>query len=151
MMHRHLDKDGTVLNLCCRRADLPPLESDDDWVTQDVVPIRVGVDEFRYVCEDGSLYGGRDFMLSQQNDNFHQNVHGWIDQKGDRIELRCRRKDLPKPPEPEPAKTRVELRLWVNETTGELKHTAKDLRRMLFSCWHEVLFDTTGQPYYLKD
>jgi hypothetical protein len=48
----------------------------------------------------------------------------------------------------EPKKTRVELRLWVNRFTGEIVH---DSSLVEVDDWHEVLFDSTGQPYYLKD
>lgn len=87
-------------------ALVTPLESPDDWVTQDRVPARDGIDQRRYVF---------DGVPAKWDDA--ENI-GWPDRSaavhGARaggtntiIELRCRRKDLPTVA---PKKTR--LKLW---------------------------------------
>lgn len=81
---------------CDIQADIEPVESPDDWVTQDTVHMRLGVDQFRWVSTssiqkfefegDWKTYDG--FTISY--------MHG--DTKDDsryRIEIQCRRKDLP--------------------------------------------------------
>jgi len=54
----------------------------------------------------------------------------------------------------EPAKTRVELRLWVSSVDGHIVHYPVNPSmhgEYAENAYYEVLFDTTGQPYYLKD
>lgn len=62
----------------------------DDWVVQDKVRERVGIDQWRYVngCSAGSW---RDSAAKQ----FSYGWHGDVDSIGPRLELRCRRKELP--------------------------------------------------------
>ena len=64
-------------------------QSPDDLVTQDHMPIRVGVDEFRYQTMQ--------WRLANADDNFRgYEQHGWVHpDTGDTLEVRCRRKDLP--------------------------------------------------------
>ena len=65
-------------------------ESPDDWVTQDRVPERVGVDEWRFTYEP---YSPSCWVLSG-NGQASYGKHG--DKVGVcRLEVRCRRKDLP--------------------------------------------------------
>ena len=119
-----------------------PIESPDDWVTQDVVVPRNNIDEWAWVIE-GKI--PRESQWERGNGNFKYTKHG--DKLFNEIlHVRCRRKDFPKPPEP--AKTRVELRLWVHRFTGEIVHDGSSVED---TDWLEVLFDSTGQMYYLKD
>lgn len=67
--------------------EITPVESPDDWVTQDRVPARPGIDQRAYAI----------------------NVNVWEDSvylNCDTLLLRCRRKDLP------PVVKRVPVRLW---------------------------------------
>ena len=84
-----------VVNALCssiRKETKPePAESPDDWVTQDRVPARKGVDEYRYIWRSGkaSAWERYDWI------GVKHHVHGYTDDVGDRMEVRCRRKDLP--------------------------------------------------------
>ena len=63
----------------------------DPWVTQDRVPARVGIDEYRYASwtEDP-------WRLVKQNYGFTQeHHHGWETPGGDTLLLRCRASQLP--------------------------------------------------------
>ncbi len=66
-----------------------PAESPDDWVTQDRVPVRVGVDWFRY--------SDSEWRLVEARNNFDgKEIHGWIHPWETKpLQVRCRRKDLP--------------------------------------------------------
>jgi hypothetical protein len=71
-----------------------PAESEDDWVVQDQVPVRVGIDQYRYVLPDGLIR--IDWRLAVSGDRWDGLcTHGWVDEDGDTLELRCRRRDLP--------------------------------------------------------
>jgi len=83
----------------CEQLQLPessPAEnrqlagSADDWVTQDLVPDRLGIDQWRWMRQDGSSNGWKNTTVGPFL------THGFIDKDGDRFEVRCRRKDLPK-------------------------------------------------------
>lgn len=77
----------------CRRKDLPapqPVESPDDWVVQDRVPRRPGVDEYRRVD-----YKGNSIAWCKAESNLPSLSHGHIDVFGNRLEVRCLKKDLP--------------------------------------------------------
>jgi len=67
-------------------------DSPDDWVTQDLVPGRPGIDQWRWWRQDETDSGWGWSRLSQSVNQ----MHGFIDSDGDRFEIRCRRKDLPK-------------------------------------------------------
>lgn len=65
-----------------------------DWVTQDVVGRRKGVDEYRWLTK----YGPLDGITSSWDitpDGASGKTHGYIDAHGARLEVRCKRKDLP--------------------------------------------------------
>lgn len=90
----------------CLLKDAPPelvakakqTESPDDWVTQDRVPARPGIDERQWVQYDGTALG----WVPVKKIGWSGMKHGDVIH-GDRLELRCRRKDLP--PLPEQPKT----------------------------------------------
>jgi len=90
-----------------------PKESPDDWVTQDRVEYRKGIDQRRWVClETKKTVVDWQFTENQIADGGPA-VHGHCG-KTVRLELRCRRKDLPAfavPPLPE----RTPVTLWVPE------------------------------------
>lgn len=64
------------------------VESPDDWVVQDRCPYRPDLDEYRYLFS-GKEVGGWTTTSSLTN------LHGHVDSFGDKLEIRCRRKDLP--------------------------------------------------------
>lgn len=82
----------------CLLKDAPPelvakakqTESPDDWVTQDRVPARPGIDERQWVQYDGTALG----WVPVKKIGWSGMKHGDVIH-GDRLELRCRRKDLP--------------------------------------------------------
>lgn len=81
-----------------------PVESPDDWVTQDRVPARAEIDEERW-----SDWKPGNWITVEQCFTSCGMMHGDFRPTSDKIrgaslEVRCRRKDLPPLPEPEPAK-----------------------------------------------
>jgi hypothetical protein len=87
-----------------------PMESPDDWVVQDRVPARAGIDQgwFEYDRYEGEVSKG--FWIVRDGDVGRS--HGDRVNVSDEMatfELRCRRKDLPPPP----AK-KIPVRLWVS-------------------------------------
>jgi hypothetical protein len=90
-------------------ADESPVESPDDWVTQDRVPVRPVFDECRW-----SSWGDNDVWI-RNNDNTYTWMHGRTEKLdgGNQdavLSVRCLRKDLPAK---QPAAKRVPVRLWV--------------------------------------
>lgn len=81
-----------------------PSESPDDWVTQDRVPYRKGVDEFRWERLNGTFVG------PWSNLETNPRMHGYVDGLNDRFQVRCRRRDLP--PLPQQPKTEREVLLY---------------------------------------
>jgi hypothetical protein len=86
----------------CRIEDAPtpspPVESPDDWVTQDRVPARPGIDQRAYLYDyDPSSVSWDDASVIHWND---KPMHG---DRGSAftVQLRCRRRDLPPLPEPQ--------------------------------------------------
>jgi hypothetical protein len=65
------------------------MTNENDWVTQDVVPRRPDVDEFRWVKKDGTASS---WLLTAQDSN--QLMCGTIVLES-RLEIRCKRKDHP--------------------------------------------------------
>jgi hypothetical protein len=65
------------------------MTNENDWVTQDVVPRRPDVDEFRWVKKDGTASS---WLLTAQDSN--QLMCGEIVLES-RLEIRCKRKDHP--------------------------------------------------------
>jgi len=69
-----------------------PVESPDDWVTQDLVPFRPLVDQVQWLDRDGeSLMEWQTFEYS------FDKSHGYTNSSGLRLCLRCQRRDLPVP------------------------------------------------------
>ena len=63
------------------------------WVTQDRVPARIGIDEYRYA----EYAGGRWFPVHKNGGWEKDWRHGDANHAGT-LDLRCRRKDLPQEP-----------------------------------------------------
>jgi hypothetical protein len=71
-----------------------PVESPDDWVTQDRVPFREGIDQRRWIDKHGNVVN----RFNWTNDvcsSLSGCSHGYISSHQQRLEIRCRRKDLP--------------------------------------------------------
>jgi len=74
----------------CRRKDLPVVESPDDWVTQDRVPPRRGIDQVHW-----SNWESHKWIDAAYNWDEGE-IHGYRDEDDDTVvSVRCRRKDLP--------------------------------------------------------
>ena len=82
-----------------------PVESPDDWVTQDRLLVRAGVDEFRWMMNGMPQFDWHPCEILHRHGR-GKLIHGHIDDAGGigkyHLEVRCRRKDLP----PLPEKTR---------------------------------------------
>jgi len=61
-----------------------------DWVTQDVVPARAGIDERRFTGEDGRVYGWGEVKTCYSAGLMHGQVFN-----REKVEVRCRRRDYP--------------------------------------------------------
>ena len=82
-----------------------PVESPDDWVTQDRVPVRLA-DEIQW-SGMASLW----HKISKQGDVFRNKLkHGSVTKDRGTLSVRCRRKDLP----PVESPKRVPVRLWTH-------------------------------------
>lgn len=70
-----------------------PAEDPEEWVVQDRVPARLGIDERRYVDKEGNhcVWGDASLIACWNGPLIHGSEY-----KGLTLELRCRRKDLPK-------------------------------------------------------
>ena len=94
------------IDLVAEYVEPDPLESPDDWVTQDRVPARVGVDSQNWM----PMWGEGKWRDITHGDAAKGKRHGYVDGMRDKLSLRCRRKDLP----PVPPKTRtVVLKEWI--------------------------------------
>ena len=83
-----------------------PAEDPDEWVPQDLVPPRRGKDQFRYVRKDGLAYPWTYCYCDMQF------PHGeWV--CGERLEVRCRRRDLPKVEQDEQVEKSEDPDEWV--------------------------------------
>ena len=71
-----------------------PAEDPEEWVVQDRVTARRIVDEERWLHRDGKVY--IDWRKVYIGNTSYNMMHGQFDGK-EKLELRCRRKDLPKP------------------------------------------------------
>ena len=81
-------------------APVEPVESPDDWVTQDRVPPRHSIDQVQWSNWHRSKWV--DAVGKWEGEQ-----HGFIDKDDEStLRVRCRRKDLPPMPEPEKPKTR---------------------------------------------
>jgi len=69
------------------------MTNENDWVTQDVVPRRVAIDEYRWILKRGDTSSwGTTLICPKTREEIS---HGYIDCHGARLEVRCKRKDLP--------------------------------------------------------
>ena len=69
------------------------MTSENEWVTQDVVPRRVAIDEYRWILRTGTVSSwGMTLVEPKMRDDIS---HGYIDCHGARLEVRCKRKDHP--------------------------------------------------------
>lgn len=69
------------------------MTNENDWVTQDVVPRRVAIDEYRWIMRNGTVSSwGMTLVEPKMRDNIS---YGYIDCHGARLEVRCKRKDHP--------------------------------------------------------
>ena len=85
-------------------ADLPPVESPDDWVTQDRVPPRHGIDQVQWSDWESSLW------VNLPRGWYPPKIHGYRDEEDDTVlSVRCRRKDLPVMPSPVETPTNQQL------------------------------------------
>lgn len=76
------------------------MTNENDWVTQDVVPRRVALDEYRWIMRSGTVSSwGMTLVEPKMRDDIS---HGYIDCHGARLEVRCKRKDLPAEKKPLP-------------------------------------------------
>ena len=118
-----------------RRAipDAVSIESPEDWVVQDRVPARTGIDQAWWQYDNYDENIKKAFWPVFEGSFASSRKHGYRDNTSKMtLHVRCRRKDLP--PIPEPPKTnkvvlkehverygtsyRIE---WFNETTGFVK------------------------------
>ena len=69
------------------------MTNENDWVTQDVVPRRVAIDEYRWILRNGTVSS---WGLTLVEPKHREDIsHGYIDEHGARLEVRCKRKDHP--------------------------------------------------------
>lgn len=116
-----------------------PVESPDDWVTQDVVPFRPNIDQRRWVTVTGGV--ACDWEFVDEINTAQPVVHGALNKCSNRLEIRCRRKHLP-PPKPS------YVRLWTHRTSGTVC-TATDEKYLKYpDIWTELKHDGTG--FYLS-
>ncbi len=110
-------------------------ESPDDWVTQDRVPDRPGIDQWRRIW-NGSPTA---WETSAHNESHYLHGHVCVE-NGAAFEVRCRRRDLPLP------KPNY-VRLWTHRTSGTVC-SATDERYLKYpDIWTELKHDGTG--FYL--
>ena len=116
------------------------VESPDDWVTQDVVPFRPNLDQRRWVTVTGGV--ACDWEFVDEITTAQPVVHGALNKCSNRLEIRCRRKHLPKEtPKPN------YVRLWTHRTSGTVC-TATDEKYLKYpDIWTELKHDGTG--FYL--
>lgn len=120
-----------------------PVESPDDWVTQDRVGARPGIDERRFtVISTGLVQPWHEVKTSWSAGMIHGE-----EREGEKIEVRCRRRDLPLLPQETPNRNYV--RLWTHRTSGTVC-TATGERYLAYpEIWTEIKHDGTG--FYLSD
>jgi len=66
------------------------------WVVQDRVPMRIGVDEYRYEYWSSPVWE----PVSHDGNWLGREHHGWVDGEGNTLSVRCLRQDLPPIPQP---------------------------------------------------
>ncbi len=120
-----------------------PVESPDDWVTQDRVPARVRTDQEHWSNWDADeWYRVRPDQISSRQ----KMLHGDVDALGYTLSLRCRRRDLP--PLPQETPKREYVRLVAHRTSG-LVFTSPQEALMYPDVYTELKHDGTG--FYLED
>jgi len=67
------------------------MTNENDWVTQDVVPPRNKIDQFHYIHSEWET----EWLFAADNWDRLQVKHGWTDDDGSVLQVRCRRKDHP--------------------------------------------------------
>jgi hypothetical protein len=115
-------KEVTEAEALARVKHAKPVESPDDWVTQDRVPVRPVFDECRW-----SSWVNNDVWI-RNNDNTYTWMHGRTEKldggKPDAVlSVRCRRKDLPEVDSPDD---------WV-EITGT--RPRKGIDQIIWDSW----------------
>jgi len=100
-------------------------QSPDDWVTQNLVPDRDGLDEWRRVFPG---YPPTEWEPSRDSEESYMHGHVCC-QTGSVFEVRCRRRDLPLLPQETPTPNYV--RLWTHRTSGTVC-TATDERYLKY-------------------
>jgi hypothetical protein len=113
-------------------------QSPDDWVTQDVVPDRPGIDQWRRVWPGITPDEWADSLPSSV-----QYKHGDTCRLSKSVfEVRCRRKDLP--PLPQETQKPNYVRLWTHRTSGTVRTTAEERCMAYPEIWTEIKHDGTG-------
>ena len=101
-------KDCTEFALDAVRV---PVESPDDWVTQDRVPPRHGIDQVQWSDWGSSRW------IDAASGWQPTEIHGYRDEDDDTVlHVRCRRKELP----PLPSPKRVSVRL-IGRRSGDVR------------------------------
>lgn len=115
-----------------------PVQSPDDWVTQDVVPFRPNLDQRRWVTVTGGV--ACDWEFVDEITTAQPVVHGALNKCSNRLEIRCRRKHLPQP------KPNY-VRLWTHRTSGTVCSASDEKYLAYPEIWTELKHDGTG--FYL--
>ena len=103
-------------------ADLPPVESPDDWVTQDRVPPRHGIDQVQWSDWESSLW------VNSPRGWYPPKIHGYRDEEDDTVlSVRCRRKDLPVMPSPVETPTNQQLFEMIANLRDQMAAMAKPI------------------------
>ena len=130
--------DGTWIKVTEAEAlaRVKPVESPDDWVTQDRVPPRHGIDQVQWSDWESSrwIYAGGDWHLPE--------VHSYRDEEDDTVlHVRCRRKDLP----PVELPKRVTVRL-IGRRSGDVRWQELDES---FDA-HDIEIKHDGYKFYFE-
>ena len=119
-----------------------PVESPEDWVTQDRVPARPGIDQRAYLHAMDSEVDPDGWMDAKEMCWNQMPMHGHR-VNGMTIQLRCRRKDLP--PLPPETPNREYAYLWSSWKNGRVYMT--DISGSFDPKDRELKHDGTG--FYL--
>lgn len=85
----------------CRRKDLPNIESPEDWVTQDRVDARPGIDQGWWSYAEPNVDKSKwSWWPIANSGSAIGRKHGHVHEDGQMLNLRCKRKDLPPVPVP---------------------------------------------------
>ncbi len=117
------------------------VESPEDWVTQDRVPDRPGIDEWN------RTWDGRPTVWEPSLKNEERYMHGHVcTATGSVFKVRCRRKDLP--PLPQETPKRDYVRFLFRDCDGRF-YLADSSKELIFHGYRELKHDGTG--FYLED